>query len=62
MNEEPKRSLEKWIAEIQYQALSDNYLVMPKDWAERIELDLEPTRDLAQASCGEVSPHAKDLP
>lgn len=33
------KSLEKWIAEIQYQALEDNYLVLPGDWASEIKRD-----------------------
>lgn len=48
------KSLEKWVAEIQYQALNDNYLVLPGDWAERMVLDSlkELTPGEGEYSCG----------
>lgn len=33
------KSLEWWIAQIQYQALADNYLILPPDWVEQMRLD-----------------------
>ncbi len=48
------KSLEKWISEIQYQALNDNYLKMPGDWADQMRIDA--LRELkpgpGQYSCG----------
>lgn len=32
------KTLEWWISQIQYQALSDNYLTLPGDWADQIEV------------------------